>query len=165
MGFEKRMVTHVQTVSLDELSCISPRVPVDILKVNDDSIDTLMFGVGFDETTFKVRKGIIEQIEGEKGIARVMIDGRIAGVGLGVVLDTWLGLFSIRTLPEYQHRGVAWSVSCALGMWGEDLGGKDAFLQVEAKNVPAVSLYESMGFETMYTYWYRILDLQKRIVT
>jgi ribosomal protein S18 acetylase RimI-like enzyme len=50
-------------------------------------------------------------------------------------------------------------------MWGEDLGGKDAFLQVEAKNVPAVSLYESMGFETMYTYWYRILDLQKRIVT
>jgi GNAT superfamily N-acetyltransferase len=161
MGFEKRMVTHVQTVSIDELSCSYPKIPVDIFKVNDDSINALMFESGFDEYTFEVRKGIINRIEGEKGIARVMIDGRIAGVGLGVVQDEWLGLFSIRTLPEYQRQSVARSVSCALGLWGEDLGAKSAFLQVEAKNVPALALYESMGFEILYTYWYRILDLRK----
>jgi len=165
MGFEKRMMTHVQIIQIDELSCIYPRVPVDILKVNNDSINTLMFESGFNETTIKVRKEIINRIEGEKGIARVMIDGRLAGVGLGVVQKSWLGLFSIRTLPEYQRRGVAWSISCALGMWGEDLGAKSAFLQVEAINVPALALYESMGFETMYTYWYRILDSRKRTVT
>jgi ribosomal protein S18 acetylase RimI-like enzyme len=161
MGFEKRMVTYVQTMKIDELSCIYPKVPVDIIKANDDSIKTLVFESGFDETTIEARKGIINRIEGEKGIARVMIDGRIAGVGLGVVQEDWLGLFSIRTLPEYQRRGVAWSASCALGMWGEDLGAKRAFLQVEVKNTPALSLYESMGFEIMYKYWYRILDSRR----
>jgi len=165
MGFEKRMVTYFQTIHIDELSCVLPRVPVDIIKVNDDSISTLMFESGLDETAINVRKEIINRIEGEKGIARVMIDGRLAGVGLGVVQESWLGLFSIRTLPEYQRRGVAWSVNCALGMWGEDLGAKNAFLQVEAKNMPALALYESMGFGTMYTYWYRILDSRKRAVT
>ena len=165
LGFQKRMMTQVHTMPINELSCIYPRIPVDIIKVSDESIDTLMFDSGFDEPTFEVRKGIINRIEGEKGIARVMIDGQIAGVGLGVVQDSWLGLFSIRTLPQYQHRGVAWSVSCALGMWGEDLGATRAFLQVEAKNIPALVLYESMGFESMYTYWYRILELRKKIVT
>jgi len=165
MGFEKRMVTYFQTIHIDELSCVLPRVPVDIIKVNDDSISTLMFESGLDETAINVRKEIINRIEGEKGIARVMIDGRLAGVGLGVVQESWLGLFSIRTLPEYQRRGVAWSINCALGMWGEDLGAKNAFLQVEAKNMPALALYESMGFGTMYTYWYRILDSRKRAVT
>jgi GNAT superfamily N-acetyltransferase len=165
MGFEKRMITYCQTVSIDELSCIFPKVPVDIFKVNDDSIDALMFESGYDNPTIDARRGIINRIKGEKVIARVMIDGRIAGVGLGVAQDSWLGLFSIRTLPNYRRQGVAWSISCALGMWGEDLGVKRAFLQVEAKNKPALFLYESMGFETMYTYWYRILDLQKRIVT
>jgi GNAT superfamily N-acetyltransferase len=165
MGFEKRMVTHVQTVLIDELSCVYLKVPVDIVKVTDDSIKTLMFESRFDNPTIEARRGIIKRVEGEKGIARVLIDGRIAGVGLGVVQDDWLGLFLIRTLPEYQRRGVAWSVSCALGMWGEDLGAKKAFLQVEAKNGPALTLYESMRFETMYTYWYRILDLHKQTVT
>jgi GNAT superfamily N-acetyltransferase len=165
MGFERRMLTHVQIVPITKLSCIYPKVPVDILKVNDSSIDILMVESGFDENTIEVRRGIINRIEGEKGIAQVMIDGKLAGVGLGVVQESWLGLFSIRTLPEYQRRGVAWSISCALGMWGEDLGAKSAFLQVEAKNRPALMLYELMGFETLYTYWYRILDSQKRIVT
>ncbi|MFW9956582.1 MAG: GNAT family N-acetyltransferase [Candidatus Odinarchaeota archaeon] len=162
MGFEKRMVTNVQIIQIDELSCIYPRVPVDIIKVNNESINSLMFKSGLDEIAIKVRKEIINRIEGEKGIARVLIDGKLAGVGLGVVQESWLGIFSIRTLPEYRRRGVAWSVNCAIGLWGEDLGAKNAFLQVEANNAPALAFYESMGFETMYTYWYRILDHDRK---
>jgi ribosomal protein S18 acetylase RimI-like enzyme len=157
MGFEKRMVTYVQTIPIQELSCVYPRVPVDIIKVDDASIDTLMYESGFDSPAVEARRGIIKRIEGEKGIGKVMIDGRLAGMGLGVVRADWLGLFSIRTLPDYQRRGVAWSISCALGMWGEDLGAKKAFLQAEAKNTPALALYESMGFQIVYSYWYRVL--------
>jgi GNAT superfamily N-acetyltransferase len=159
MGFEKRMTTFVQTMPIRELSCIYPKVPVDIIKINDTSIDILMCESGLDHPATEVRRQIIKRIEGEKGIARVMIDGRLAGVGLGVVRADWLGFFSIRTLPEYQRRGVAWSVNCALAMWGEDLGARKVFLQVEAKNTPALALYESLGLQTMYTYWYRILPL------
>ena len=156
-GFEQRMVTHVQTAPIEEISCLSPRVPVDLFKVTDESLDTLMYQSKREKLAIDARREIIHHIEGDKKIARVMMHGNIAGVGLGVVEGAWLGLFSIRTLPEFQRRGIAWSLNCALAMWGEDHGAKQAFLQVEAENTPALKLYESMDFKTMYTYWYRIL--------
>ena len=158
MGFQKRMVTHVQTVPIDTLACLDPRVSVDILRVADESIDSLFHRSKRDEFALEVRREIIHRIEGEKKIARVMIDGQVAGVGLGVVEEDMLGLFSIRTLPEYERRGVAWSVNCALAMWGEENGAETAFLQVESENAPALALYAAMGFKTKYTYWYRILE-------
>ncbi|MBY8998612.1 MAG: GNAT family N-acetyltransferase [Candidatus Thorarchaeota archaeon] len=156
-GFEQRMVTHVQTAAIEEISCLSPRLPVDLFKVTDESLDTLMYRSERERKAIEVRREIIHHIVGDKNIARVMMHGNIAGVGLGVVEGDWLGLFSIRTLPDYQRRGVAWSMNCALALWGEDHGAKQAFLQIEAENKPALELYESMGFKTMYTYWYRIL--------
>ncbi len=161
-GFEQRMITHVQTAPIDTISCLGPRVPVDLFKVTDESLDTLLYKSKREKLSIDVRREIIHRIAGDKNIARVMMHGNIAGVGLGVVESDWLGLFSIRTLPEFQSQGVAWSLNCALAMWGEDHGAQNAFLQVEASNEPALALYESMGFETMYTYWYRILDIYKK---
>jgi ribosomal protein S18 acetylase RimI-like enzyme len=158
MGFEKHMITHVQTAPISEIACLDPRVGVDLLRVNDEYIDTLFHGSKREEFALEIRREIIHRIEGEKKIARVMIDGQIAGVGLGVVEEDMLGLFSIRTLPDYQRRGVGWSINCALGIWGEENGANTAFLQVEAENTQALALYSSMGFQTRYTYWYRILE-------
>ena len=158
MGFQTRMITHVQTMPISDLTCLDPRVGVDLLRVTDESIDSLIHRSKRSEFALEVRRDIIHRIEGGKKIARVMIDGQIAGVGLGVVEEDMLGLFSIRTLPEYERRGVAWSISCALAMWGEENGANTAFVQVEAENKPALALYGAMGFETKYTYWYRILE-------
>ncbi|TFG98478.1 GNAT family N-acetyltransferase [Candidatus Thorarchaeota archaeon] len=158
MGFQKRMITQVQTIPIDDLVCFNPRVGVDLLRVSDESIDTLLYRSKRDEFAQEVRREIIHRIEGEKKIARVMIDGKIAGVGLGVVEEDMLGFFSIRTFPEYERRGVGWSVTCALAMWGEETGANIAFLQVESENKPALALYAAMGFKTKYTYWYRILE-------
>ena len=158
MGFEKRMITHVQTVPISHLSCLDPRVAIDLLKATDESIRILFQETGFKDEIKNTRHDIITRITGQKIIARAKIDGKIAGMGLGVVQSDWLGLFSIRTLDRYKRRGVGWSINCALSMWGEENGAQRVFLQVEKKNTPALALYESMGFETMYTYWYRILE-------
>ncbi|MFW9808982.1 MAG: GNAT family N-acetyltransferase, partial [Candidatus Thorarchaeota archaeon] len=143
---------------IDTVSCLRPLIPVDLFSVTEDSLDTLMHRSERGKLAIDVRREIIHRIRGRKNIARVSMHGNIAGVGLGVVEGDWLGLFSIRTMPEYKRQGVAWSVSCALAMWGEDLGAKNAFLQVEEENEAAKTLYESMGFKTLYTYWYRILE-------
>ncbi len=160
MDFQQRMITHVQTVPVRELACLEPLIEVDILRVTDDSIDTLFHRSDRNDFALQVRREIIHRIEGEKKIARIKIDGQIAGVGLGVVEEDMMGLFSIRTLPEYQRRGVGWSISCALAMWGEENNAETAFLQVESENKPAIALYAKMGFKTLYTYWYRILEEQ-----
>ncbi|MHA3963870.1 MAG: GNAT family N-acetyltransferase [Candidatus Thorarchaeota archaeon SMTZ1-45] len=158
-GFEKHMVTHFQTAPIEDISCLDPRLPVDLFKVNDESLNILMHRSKREKSAIKVRREIIKRISGAKNIAKVMMHGNIAGVGLGVIEGDWLGLFSIRTMPEFQRKGVAWSVNCALAQWGEDLEAKQIFLQVEADNIPALKLYESMGFKTLYTYWYRILQV------
>jgi ribosomal protein S18 acetylase RimI-like enzyme len=133
-------------------------VPVDLFKITDDSLDMLMHRSKRDPFAIEVRREIIHRISGDKTIARIMMHGEIGGVGLGVVEEDWLGLFSIRTMPEFLRQGVAWSATCALAQWGEDCGAEKAFLQVEETNTPALALYKAMGFETMYTYWYRILQ-------
>jgi GNAT superfamily N-acetyltransferase len=157
-GFVQKMVTHVQTAPIETVSCLTPRVPVDLFNVTDESLDLLMHRSTRDPFAIEVRKEIIYRISGEKTIARVMMHGDIGGVGLGVVEEDWLGLFSIRTMPEFLRQGIAWSLTCALAQWGEENGVERAFLQVEDTNTTALALYDAMGFETMYTYWYRILE-------
>ncbi|MFW9974594.1 MAG: GNAT family N-acetyltransferase [Candidatus Thorarchaeota archaeon] len=157
-GFVQRMVTHVQTVPIEEISCLDPHLPVDLFKITDESLSILLHRSEMEKKAIDVRKEIIKRIAGAKNVARVLQHGSIAGVGLGVVEGEWLGLFSVRTMPEFRRKGVAWSVNCALAMWGEDHGAKRAFLQVEEENIPAQKLYESMGFKPFYTYWYRILE-------
>ncbi len=158
MGFEKRMITHVQTVPISQLSCLDPRVAVDLLRVSDESITALFHESGLAQDEQNTRRDIITRIAGSKIIAQAKIDGKMAGTGLGVVQENWLGLFSIRTLERYRRRGVGWSINCVLSMWGEENEAQRIFLQVEARNTQALALCESMGFETMYTYWYRILE-------
>lgn len=158
MDFQQRMITLFQTVPIEKLVCLDTEVEVDILRVSDETIDTLYHRSMRDEFAIQVRKEIIHRIKGEKKIARVMIDGQLAGVGLGVVEDDMMGIFSIRTMPEFRRRGVGWSINCALSIWGEENGADTAFLQVEADNNPALALYEKLGFKTLYTYWYRILE-------
>lgn len=158
MDFQQRMITRFQTVPIEQLTCLDTEVEVDLLRVNDESISTLYHRSTRDEFAIQVRREMIHRIEGEKKIARVMIDGQLAGAGLGVIEEDMMGLFSIKTMPEYRKRGVGWSINCALAMWGEENNAETAFLQVEADNNPALALYEKMGFKTLYTYWYRILE-------
>ena len=72
-GFEKRMVTHVQTAEIEEISCLNPRLPVDLFKVTDESLDTLMYRSEREKIAIEVRREIIHHIAGDKNIARVLM--------------------------------------------------------------------------------------------
>jgi len=76
--------------------------------------------------------------------------------GLGVLVEDKLGLFDIATRRDHQRRGLARQLCEGLLAWGARRGAQTAFLQVVASNVPAIRLYEQLGFETAYRYWYRV---------
>jgi ribosomal protein S18 acetylase RimI-like enzyme len=59
-------------------------------------------------------------------------------------------------LPEARRRGLARRVIRALADWAADQGATGAFLQVEQRNTPAVTLYRGLGFTTHHTYLTRV---------
>lgn len=76
--------------------------------------------------------------------------------GIGVVTDTYLGLFEIATRSTHQGQGLATRLCQNLLHWGQSKGAHSAFLQVEEINTRAISIYERLGFQNLYQYWYRI---------
>jgi len=80
------------------------------------------------------------------------------GCGLGVLVDDKLGLFDIATRVEHQRRGLARQLCEGLLAWGAHRGARTAYLQVVATNAAAISLYQQLGFEIAYRYWYRVAE-------
>jgi len=76
--------------------------------------------------------------------------------GLGVLVGQNLGLFDIATHPGHQRHGLAQQLCRGLLAWGHRRGARNAFLQVIAANSTAVRLYEKLGFQVAYKYWYRV---------
>ncbi|WDZ85179.1 GNAT family N-acetyltransferase [Micromonospora cathayae] len=90
--------------------------------------------------------------------AGVYVDGTLVAVGRGTVTGQgrWLGLSLIEVVPSAQRRGLARTVIRALAEWAAESGATDAFLQVEQRNTPAVTLYRGLGFTTHHTYLTRV---------
>jgi GNAT superfamily N-acetyltransferase len=81
--------------------------------------------------------------------------GRIVATGLTIVEDESAGLFDIITHDEARQQGYGRRIVQGLLRHGWDLGARNAYLQVQADNVPARRLYAQFGFAERYTYWYR----------
>ena len=66
------------------------------------------------------------------------------------------GLFDIGVRPDSQGRGYGRSIVRAALRWAKHQGAKSGWLQVEKSNLSANELYARLGFETIYSYTYRI---------
>lgn len=78
-------------------------------------------------------------------------------VGIGVAEDGWLGLFSLATAPGARRRGIASAVIAELEGWAGTRGARGTYLQVEADNSSALTLYANRGFHVAHSYHYRSL--------
>jgi ribosomal protein S18 acetylase RimI-like enzyme len=81
--------------------------------------------------------------------------GELVAIGRGVVTDGWLGLSVVAVAPPARRQGWARRICRALGVAGGRLGATQTYLLVEARNEPAVALYESLGFTTAHGYYTR----------
>lgn len=86
--------------------------------------------------------------------ASIIQDGCMVACGLGVQEDHYLGLFDIRVLPAYRRRGYATEICQALLCQGGQQG--ISYLQVDSSNTAGKALYTKLGFQTAYSYWYRV---------
>jgi N-acetylglutamate synthase len=75
-------------------------------------------------------------------IARTAVDGR------------WAGLTAVEVAPDRRREGLAAQVSAAALRWAGSRGARQAYLQVEIHNSPALTLYRALGFAVHHDYRY-----------
>lgn len=88
--------------------------------------------------------------------ATVYLDKKAVACGLGVLEQGYVGLLDIVVKEEYRGCGFGKVLCQALLAAGKKQGATSAYLQVVDSNTVAKKLYESLGFEKQYSYWYRV---------
>lgn len=97
---------------------------------------------------------ILRGIHGQLALAR-QGGSQATACGLGVLEAELLGLFDIITAPAARRQGHARRLVQDLMRWGQQNQALYTYLQVAADNVPALALYDQLGFSELYRYWYR----------
>ncbi|MEZ5825597.1 MAG: GNAT family N-acetyltransferase [Geminicoccaceae bacterium] len=103
------------------------------------------------------RAAVMNRIRRPLAFAVIAVDGVPRAGGLCVVDGELAGVFSVRSDPAFRRQGLARSLMARLTGWAHGMGAKSFYLQVENENAPALALYRSLGFETVYGYHYRQL--------
>ncbi|MEH0983378.1 GNAT family N-acetyltransferase [Micromonospora sp. CPCC 205556] len=158
-GWGARPPVLVQTVALAALPPAAP-APVDAPPVGlaaAPSDDWLAIAAGRKGGLPDAARHVLTAVDRVR-FAHVYADGRLVAIGRGTVTGQrrWLGLSLIEVVPEARRRGLAGRVVRALVDWGVAEGATHAFLQVEQRNTPAVTLYQGLGFTTHHTYLTRV---------
>ncbi len=99
-----------------------------------------------------------KHVELLKMLALPAIYGSVEGgaaAGLGVIDGKYAGIFDIATDPLVRRQGHARALTIGILQAAKQGGADTAYLQVVASNMPAIRLYESLGFVAAYRYWYR----------
>ena len=179
-GYEKRHITEVMTMDLKKAnllgpiekeyefdnrmglpSCIHYPDGVDVRLqsfITDDWIRGVFHLNGTcEEVLLKTVPSMFKAIPKKTIVACVEIDGRMVASGLGICDREFVGLYAIYVSASCRRRHYARSVCSAILEEGAALGAERSYLQVVKGNSNARRLYQSLGFEDFYTYWFRSL--------
>jgi ribosomal protein S18 acetylase RimI-like enzyme len=83
-------------------------------------------------------------------------DADPAGVGIGVTVGSWCGIFGMATRPSARRCGVGAAVLRSLASEGRRRGAVAAYLQVVTSNAAAQALYARHGFRRSHGYRTRV---------
>ena len=146
-------LTNVQTLNLAQHSFEqSPRaVPVDNLR------DWLHIFHRFEpKKELATHQEMLESIVPDTCPMVLYAGGQPVACGLGVLDGTTFGLFDIVTDENERRKGYGRQLVTSLLAWAQQKGATTAYLQVMVNNPNAIRLYENLGFQTLYQYWYRV---------
>lgn len=156
-GYTKEGTTSVQVLKLARLTeqVSDPAEVIAVGAFSDEWLGHLVRLNAVDTHHLSTIRKIHQHIQPETCYAAIKQDDKIVAVGLGVYDNERVGLFNLVTEAAYRRRGFGRVLIMHLLHWGIAKGATHAYLQVEADNYPALSLYAHLGFHEVYQYWYR----------
>ncbi len=106
-------------------------------------------------------QAMLKLISNEVLCAQIEQNGKVIACGLCVIERGFAGLYDIVVDQAYRGKGYGYELCGALLNKAGELGGREAYLQVVASNIPAIALYKKLGFAYCYQYWYRVRKTKK----
>ena len=99
---------------------------------------------------------LLSRLPAASAFAMIRREAIPVAIGRAVFENGHVGLFDVFTDPEQRRQGLATDITLALLGWGAGLGATRAYLQMVPDNDAADRLYQRLGFEEVYRYWYRV---------
>lgn len=126
-------------------------------RVTDDWMEGLFKLNGTANPTLRrIVPSMYHAIPKETIVARIEIDGRMVASGLGILDRDHVGIYAIYVDPSCRHKHYAKSIVSTIITEAQKKGYHHAYLQCVKGNTVAKHLYESLGFHTLYEYWFRV---------
>jgi ribosomal protein S18 acetylase RimI-like enzyme len=154
-GFTRRQPTLTQVAAVADLLERLPDAAGAVLEDQPDTAWLAMFlGEGLDPVDGASRSRALARAQGTR-YASLREQGVTLACGAASFGHGWLGVHGMRTAAAQRGRGLAGAVMRAMALEAQRRGIGRVFLQVDAGNTPALSLYRRLGFETAwgYAYW------------
>jgi ribosomal protein S18 acetylase RimI-like enzyme len=107
-------------------------------------------------TAQALHAALLSGIRTECQFGVLMEAGQPRACGLAVLERELVGLFDIVTATNFRKQGLAEALTTSLLAWAASRGAATAYLQVVEANAAARRLYDRLGFEELYRYWYRV---------
>lgn len=134
-------------------------------RISEDWLNSLFRLNGTSSPTLKrIVPSMYHAIPKETICASIEIDGRIVATGLGIMDREFVGIYAIYVDASCRRKHFARSICSAILSEASKKGATRAYLQVVRGNEAARKLYESLGFEYLYTYWFRSKDVSGKAV-
>lgn len=113
-------------------------------------------------TLRRIVPSMFKAIPKETIVASIEIDGRMVASGLGIMDRGHVGLYAIYVDASCRRKGFARAICSAILSEAQKKGAQNAYLQVVQGNVHAKHLYCSLGFQDLYTYWFRAKSITQQ---
>lgn len=165
-GYLQEAPTSVQQASLAQIALPAPNDMNSTLeisieeKLTSDFFEVFSLAENINPQHRSTMRMMLEKIDRQTCYMGLRAAGETAAFGVGVLDGEYIGLFFINTQPALRNRGIGRLLMLNLMHWGARNGAKTAYLQVMHTNAPALHLYHALGFQEVYSYWYRVKNGQ-----
>jgi GNAT superfamily N-acetyltransferase len=155
-GFVHQQPTLTQTGLIAGLLPTDPAPAAELAETPDAAWMAMFLGEGLDPVDGASRARSLSCASGTL-YASLREDGQTVACGAASFSHGWLGVHGMRTAAAQRGRGLAGRLLSTMAREALRRGIRHAFLQVDASNAPAFSLYRRLGFTTAwsYAYWRR----------
>ncbi len=158
-GYVNQKQAHIMTMACPA-DCESQGLVQIEDKIEIEWLEGFLFINKVNESSHGTAKAMLTSIGNPVICASIRVEGKMVACGLGVIEDKKVGLFDIVVDQDHRRKGYGSKICQAIMKTGLDHGAETAYLQVAVQNDKAIEMYKKMGFETMYTYWYRVKDMK-----